>query len=169
MRRTATISRALAALTLSATLLGGCSFFAPDRVVRGNKVDVDLLKELTPGTSTQADVASLLGSPTTKATFDNNQWVYITQTTEMQIAGTNDILQQNVVTISFDQNGVLKNIKLYGKDDAAPVSVVRRATPSPGSEASWMQQLFGNVGRFNAGGMGGGAGNAPGGRFGGDR
>ena len=31
-----------------------------------------------------------------------------------------------------------------------PVSVVARTTPSPGTEASFMQQLLGNIGKFNA-------------------
>jgi hypothetical protein len=51
-----------------------------------------------------------------------------------------------------------------GKDAALPVTVVARTTPSPGTEASFMQQLLGNIGRFNpagAGPTGGGAGGAP--------
>ena len=30
------------------------------------------------------------------------------------------------------------------------MTVVARTTPSPGTEASFLQQLFGNIGRFNA-------------------
>ena len=52
------------------------------------------------------------------------------------------------------------------EQDALPVSVVSRTTPSPGTEASFLQQLLGNIGRFNpAGGatpgIGGGAPAAP--------
>jgi len=38
--------------------------------------------------------------------------------------------------------------------------VVSRATPSPGSEASFIQQLLGNVGKFSTGGVPGGSGGA---------
>ena len=46
--------------------------------------------------------------------------------------------------------------------DSIPVSIVARTTPSPGTEASFLQQLLGNIGRFNAfspnqGGISGGA------------
>ena len=36
------------------------------------------------------------------------------------------------------------------------------ATPSPGSEASFFQQLFGNVGKFTPAGLPGGLGSATG-------
>ncbi len=53
--------------------------------------------------------------------------------------------------MAFDDRGVLQSIKRLDQDDAQPVSVVSRATPSPGSESSFLQQLLGNVGKFNAG------------------
>ena len=45
--------------------------------------------------------------------------------------------------------GVLQDVQQLNQNDALPVNVVARATPSPGSNASFMQQLLGNVGRFN--------------------
>jgi outer membrane protein assembly factor BamE (lipoprotein component of BamABCDE complex) len=131
-------------------LLGACSFFEAEPTLRGNRVDADQLKELVPGTSTQTDVTSLIGSPTAKATFDDNTWLYITETTRPRIARTPGILDQGVVVLSFNGQGVLQNVKLVGQDDAVPVSVVARTTPAPGTEASFLQQLLGNIGRFNA-------------------
>jgi outer membrane protein assembly factor BamE (lipoprotein component of BamABCDE complex) len=135
-------------------LLPACSVVQTPRTARGNKVDPDLLKELVPGTSTQADVRSLLGSPTARATFDDNQWIYISETTRIRVGRTPGILDQNVTVVTFDTNGVLHDIKRLNEDDSQPVTVVSRATPSPGSEASFMQQLLGNVGRFSPGGLG---------------
>ena len=71
------------------------------------------------------------------------------------------IVQQDVVVLTFDAGGVLRGVKKLSKDDGRDVSVVARATPSPGSEASFLQQLLGNVGKFNTGG--GGTGKTPGG------
>ena len=125
--------------------------------LRGNRVDDDQLKELVPGTSTRADATSLLGSPTAKATFDDNTWIYIGETTRSRVGRTPGVLQQDVVVLSFDAGGVLRGVKRLNQDDSRDVSVVSRATPSPGSEASFMQQLLGNVGKFNAGPQGTGA------------
>jgi len=143
---------------LLALLLTACSVVEAPRQLRGNRVDSDQLKELVPGTSTRADATSLLGSPTAKATFDDNTWIYIGETTRTRVARTPGILQQDVVVLSFDAGGVLRRVKKLNQDDGMDVAVVSRATPSPGSEASFMQQLLGNVGKFSTGGVPGGGG-----------
>lgn len=149
-------------LLVGCLLLGACSFFEAQPQLRGNRVDADQLKELVPGTSTRADVTALIGSPTARATFDDNTWIYISEVTRPEIGRTQGVLNQAVVVLSFDDKGVLRDVKKLGKDDSLPVSVVARTTPSPGTEASFLQQLFGNIGRFNALGPTPGAG-APGG------
>lgn len=137
-------------LLLGCLLLGACSFFEATPQLRGNRVDADSLKELVPGTSTKADVTSLIGSPTATSTFDDNTWLYITEVTQPQIGRTQAVLSQNVVVLSFNGQGVLQDVKRLNQDDSIPVSVVARTTPSPGTEATFLQQVFGNIGRFNA-------------------
>ncbi len=143
--------------------LSACSAVEAPHQLRGNHVDADLLKELVPGTSTRADATSLLGSPTAHATFDDNTWIYISETTRTRVGRLPGIMAQDVTTLKFDQAGVLQDVKHLNQDDAMSVAVVSRATPSPGSEASFMQQLLGNVGKFSTGGLPGGGGSTPGG------
>ncbi len=147
-----------AALLAAGLLMAGCSVFAPPEQVRGNRVDPDVLAELVAGTSSRADVTALLGSPTMKASFDDNVWLYIGSVTRTRVARTPSVVTLDVVKLTFDDAGVLRGIERRNLDDSLPVSVVARTTPSPGSDASIMQQLFGNIGRFNAGGGGGGPG-----------
>lgn len=154
------LSAALA-LCLSFT---ACSWILPPPQTRGNRVEQEQLKELVPGTSTKADVTALIGSPTHKATFDDNTWLYITELTRPRLGRTLGVLDQTVVVLSFNEGGVLTGMKTVTRDDAVPVDIATRTTPSPGTEASFLQQLLGNVGRFNAGGTGtatGGGGGAP--------
>ena len=146
-------------LLTAAASISGCSLVATPITQRGNKIDPDQLKELVVGTSTKADVTSLIGSPTARATFDDNRWLYISETTQIRIGRTPGVRAQDVVVMNFDQGGVLRGIRTLGQDDGKDVSMVSRSTPSPGSEASFMQQLLGNVGKFNTGpslGSGGG-------------
>ena len=145
--------------------LPACSVIATPETFRGNKVDADQLKELVVGTSTKADATSLIGSPTIRSTFDENRWLYISETTHPRIGRTPGILTQNVTELRFDDKGVLRGVKQFGPDDSRSVDVVTRATPSPGSEASFMQQLLGNVGKFSTApaGLGGGNGISTGG------
>lgn len=134
--------------------LGACSLVQTPRTLHGNKVDPDLLKELVPGTSTKKDVTSLIGSPTARATFDDNQWIYISETTHTRIGRLPGVLKQDVVVMDFDPAGTLRTIKRLNEDDGRDVSVASGATPSPGSEASVLQQLLGNVGRYSVGNVG---------------
>jgi outer membrane protein assembly factor BamE (lipoprotein component of BamABCDE complex) len=139
------------------TLLGGCSpfgIFSAPETLHGNRVDEYRLAELVPGTSTQADVTALIGSPTTKASFDPNTWLYVSELTRTRIAQTPGVTNQAVVALSFDDKGVLRAIKKLDTADALPTTIIAGATPSPGTSASFLQQLFGNVGRFNPVGTG---------------
>jgi outer membrane protein assembly factor BamE (lipoprotein component of BamABCDE complex) len=147
---------------LALLLLAGCSFFEAPSQVRGNRVDPDQLSQLVPGTSTRADATALLGSPTAKASFDDNRWLYISEVTRPRIGRIQGVESQTVIALTFNDQGVLQHIEKLDKADSLPVAVSSRATPSPGTEATFMQQLFGNIGRFSgtggpATGFGGGA------------
>ena len=157
-------------MLVACLLLSSCGWLMSAPQVRGNKVDPEALKELVPGTSTKADVTAVIGSPTAHATFDDNTWLYISELTRERIGRTLGELNQNVVVLNFDDKGVLTGVHKLDKEDALPVTVIARTTPSPGTEASFMQQLLGNIGRFNPAGAGGpsglgasgaGAGGAP--------
>ena len=138
--------------------VSSCSAIDSPHQLRGNHVDADLIKELVPGTSTKSDATSLLGSPTTKGAFDDNTWIYISETTRTRVGRLPGVTAQDVTTLTFDQAGVLRDVKHLNQDDALDVSVVGRATPSPGSEASFLQQLLGNVGKFSTGAVPGSSG-----------
>ena len=71
--------------------------------------------------------------------------------------------------LNFDTGGVLRGMKKLNQDDGRSVSVASGATASPGSEASFLQQLLGNVGRYNVGGIGAGGDASPGGGVGSSR
>jgi outer membrane protein assembly factor BamE (lipoprotein component of BamABCDE complex) len=147
-------------------LVSGCGvfhIFDSTNVRRGSIVPADALAELTPGTSSRADAISLLGSPTAHATFDDNSWIYIGQITRTRIARTPGVRMQEVVVLHFDPNGTLRAIDRHGLSDAQNIAMSAGATPSPGSEASFMQQLLGNVGRFTPAGLPGTNNNTAGG------
>ena len=158
MSSTSSLARICAGLALI-TVLAGCEagrYVTYPPQVRGNRVDPDRVAELVPGTSTRGDVTALLGSPTMKATFDDNTWLYVSEVTRPRIAATQSVLEQQVVAISFDTKGVVSGVQTKTGDDAVPVSVVTRTTKSPGTDATFLQQLLGNIGRFGPG-IGGGS------------
>jgi outer membrane protein assembly factor BamE (lipoprotein component of BamABCDE complex) len=132
-------------------------------------VTQDQLKELVPGTTTEADVRALLGEPTSQSLFDANRWAYIGQQTQNRIGRYPGVVHQNVVVLTFNSQGVLQNVRHLAKKNAVQVSMAGGATPSPGGSASFFQQLIGNIGRYTptqvpgagAGGQGGLNGGTP--------
>ena len=150
--------------------VGGCSvadsatfhIFAPTEIRRGQIVDPDALKQLTIGTSSRADAVAVMGTPTAKATFDDNTWIYIGQITSTRIGQVPGVDMQKVVLLSFDQGGILRGIKQLDKGDSKAIAMTPGSTKSPGSEASFMQQLLGNVGKFTPAGIPGGLGSQTG-------
>ena len=145
-----------AAVLVAAPLLAGCSLFAPIPTQRGLLFEQTDLANIQPGSSTQADVQQLLGTPTTRATFDDNTWIYISEVTEPVVMGFPRIDEQRVIALYFAQNGTLQTMKVLTGKDARDVAMISQTTPSPGSKASILQQLLGNVGRYNpASGLGG--------------
>ena len=154
-------------ILLACLALSACSIAEAPKQLRGNRVEADQLKELVPGTSTKTDAAALLGSPSARATFDDNTWIYISETTRTRVGRTPGISAQDVAVLTFDAGGVLRGVKTLNQEDSRPVDVVNRSTPSPGSEATFLQQLLGNVGKYNAGIPGTGNRTTPGGSGGG--
>ena len=136
-------------LAASPLPLSGCALFAPIPTERGQMVEKEDYDKLVPGTSTRADVTALLGSPTSRATFDDNTWYYIGEVTAPVPLARPRIDHQQVLVLNFDGNGTLRGVRRLDGSNAHEVAMVSRVTPSPGSEASFMQQLIGNVGRYN--------------------
>jgi hypothetical protein len=64
---------------------------------------------------------------------------------------------QKVLVLKFDPNGTLRTMDTLDRQDGKQIAMAPGATPSPGSEASFMQQLLGNVGRFTPAGLPGGS------------
>ena len=116
---------------------------------RGNLADPEVVSQITPGESTRGTVEDLLGSPTTVATFNDRTWYYIGRKTDRFAFFKPEILEQQVVAIHFDEAGTVEDVKIYGPDDAREVKLVDRTTPTAGQELTVLQQLFGNLGRFN--------------------
>ncbi|MCR0980438.1 outer membrane protein assembly factor BamE [Roseomonas populi] len=139
---------ALVLLALLAAPLGGCSVFGAPEELRGNRADAELLRDITPGVSSKADVTALLGSPTATSTFDGREWYYISSTTHIRPARTPGIDNQRVVIVRFDERDIVRGVEQKGEDDMRNIAMSERTTPVPGNDRSLLQALFGNIGRF---------------------
>ncbi len=135
--------------------LPGADLFDTPRSLRGNLVEDEQLQQIVAGVSSRGDVLALLGSPSATGTFDDSEWFYIGGVTRQRPGRLLGIEEQRVVILRFDQRGTLREIRRLGMEDGREVAAVSRTTPSPGTERSFLQQLFGNIGRVGPGVSGG--------------
>lgn len=144
-------------LALGATLavLAGCGIPVNDR---GNLPKPDVLAQVKPGVTDKASVKSLLGSPSSVATFDGDTWYYISRK-EKQIAFLKpEVLDQEVYEIHFNDKGIVSSVTHRGLKDAQAMTPNPDTTPAQGREFTFLEQLIGNFGKFNAGGGSNGSG-----------
>jgi outer membrane protein assembly factor BamE (lipoprotein component of BamABCDE complex) len=135
--------RWLASLAMAA--LVACS---PIIDSRGNLPELDDLEKIRVGGTSKEQVTQILGSPSAIATFDPNTWYYISKRTETVVFFRPETLDQKVLTVRFDEVGLVKELVAYDKASGEEVILVNRATPTAGQSLSLFQQLFGNLGRF---------------------
>ena len=125
----------------------------PVREEKGYRIDAEKVALIEPGTSTKEQVVEQMGSPSSISTFPDTgeAWYYIGKKAEHYAFLEKEIIEQNVIVISFDENEVVKEIKNYDKDAAREIDVVERTTPTGGNKLGFFEQIFGNFGRFNPG------------------
>jgi outer membrane protein assembly factor BamE (lipoprotein component of BamABCDE complex) len=138
----------LAALLLATATAVGLSACSARIDQRGNLLDPDAVLAVQPGIQTKDQVAQLLGTPSTRATFDDKTWYYISKRTETTAFFPPDVTDQQVLVVKFDDTDVVEAVKIYGMNDAFEIDPVARTTPTYGQRLTILQQLFGNIGRF---------------------
>jgi outer membrane protein assembly factor BamE (lipoprotein component of BamABCDE complex) len=115
----------------------------------GYRLDEAAFAQVVPGRTSREQVLQLLGSPSSLATFDGSVWYYVSQRTERMSFYQEEVVNQDVVAIAFDDLGTVTQVDRHGLDQAQEVSLVDRETPTSGSELSGFEQFIGNSGRCN--------------------
>lgn len=116
---------------------------------RGNFLQDYQLSDVKPQTHTRSDVLRLLGSPTAQSTFNPDIWYYIGQETEKRGILDDRVKNERIVVVAFNEQGVVQVVEDVDAD-RLDVPYAKGKTPTHGNELTFMQQLLGNLGRFNA-------------------
>ncbi len=128
--------------------LAGCDTTVTNH---GHRLIDDDVARIRPGLSSKGEVASLLGTPSAFATFDENTWYYVGRRTEEQTFFNRRLTSQDVLRVRFDDNGVVAGVDRFDMADAREVVPNSDVTPTGGNEYTILEQLVGNIGRFGAG------------------
>ncbi|HTV45267.1 MAG TPA: outer membrane protein assembly factor BamE [Stellaceae bacterium] len=136
-----------------AGVLAGCSATIEQR---GNLPTVEEIAQIHPGKTTKQQVTQILGSPSSVSVFDDKDWYYISRRTSQVAFFDPSVLDQEVYIIDFNDDGVVRAVDHKTLRDAENIVPVARTTPAPGRKLTFLEQVIGNLGRFN--GTGGEAG-----------
>jgi outer membrane protein assembly factor BamE (lipoprotein component of BamABCDE complex) len=147
----------------AAVVLTGCSTTIEQR---GNLPPPDEIAEIHPGKTTKEEVAKILGTPSSVGVFSDRSWYYISRRTSQFSFLDPKLLDQQVFIVDFNDQDVVKAVDHKTLKDGKEISPVARTTPAPGRELSFLEQIVGNLGKFNGGGAApssaGSGGRAPG-------
>ena len=137
------------AIALAATGLGGCIATVDQR---GNLPEPDKFAQIRPGTTTREQVVKILGTPSSTGVFNDKNWYYISRRTKQVAFFDPDVLDQQVYIVNFDATGVVRGVDHKDLKDGRDIDPAPGATPAPGRELTFLEQVLGNIGRFNKGG-----------------
>ncbi|MGC2523199.1 MAG: outer membrane protein assembly factor BamE [Stellaceae bacterium] len=143
--RTSTLLVAIAA----GAALSGCATTVEQR---GNLPPPEEMAQIHPGKTTKDQVIKILGTPSSVSVFNDKDWYYISSRTGQFSFLDPKVLDQQVYVVDFNDDGVVRGIDHKTLVDGKEVVPVARATPAPGRELTFLEQLLGNLGKFNGSG-----------------
>lgn len=138
-----TLSLLIAGLTVLA--LSACS---PTIRNHGYIPPEEDLQELAVGIDTRASVEDVVGPPTAGGVLEGGDYYYVRSTVRTLGPRRPQVIDRQVLAISFDDSGVLSNIETFGLEDGRVVALSRRVTDSGVTNVSFLRQLLGNIGRI---------------------
>lgn len=134
-------------------LLSACVATTHNRGYNSEKMQTNS-SAIKPGVANINTVKNVLGSPSVTSSYGNKTWYYVSTKTESTAFLEPKIVDQNVIAIAFNDQNIVTDVKKYTREDMRLIELRKDVTRTEGNDLTVLQQLLGNVGRFNpAGGI----------------
>ena len=108
------------------------------------------LSAVAVGVDTRDTITETLGTPTTTGTVGESAFYYVQSRFETLGPGAPVEVDRQVLAISFNTAGTVSNIERFTLQDGNVVALSRRVTEDSVASNTFLRQLLGSVGRFNA-------------------
>ncbi|NTZ41528.1 outer membrane protein assembly factor BamE [Altererythrobacter sp. SALINAS58] len=151
----AAMAMKLALLLTAGLAASGCTSI---RENRGYIVDQTLTQSVQPGIDNRQSVQATLGRPTFTSQFGEPVWYYVSSITGRRPFVRPKIEEHSVLAVRFDAEGNVIAADRSGLEQVVYLTPDSDQTPTLGRERSFFEDLFGNIGRVGAPGMGAPAG-----------
>lgn len=109
------------------------------------------LSLLSIGVDTRETIADTVGPPTSGGVLDGSGYYYVASKFRHLGAFAPQEIERQVVAISFAENGTVSNIERFGLEEGRVVALSRRVTDDGIRDTTFIRQLLGSFGRFDAG------------------
>ncbi|MEM8979548.1 MAG: outer membrane protein assembly factor BamE [Pseudomonadota bacterium] len=111
----------------------------------------DDLASILVGVDTRESVISVLGRPSSSGVMNANGVYYVASRFRHYAYQEPRAIDRQVVAITFAADDSVKNIERFTLEDGQVVPLTRRVTNSSIESITFLRQLLGNIGNFNAG------------------
>lgn len=108
------------------------------------------LAQIVVGVDTKDTVGEVVGRPSTAGILSDGGWFYVASKFRAYGYRETREIEREVVSISFDEAGVVENIERFGLEDGKVIALSRRVTDSNIKGVTLLRQLFGSIGNFTA-------------------
>ena len=108
------------------------------------------LENVLVGTDTRGTVEEIIGKPSSTGVLSDGAWYYISSKVRYYTYNKPEIVERQILAISFDEQDVVTNIERFGLEDGRVITLSRRVTSSGVKGTSFLRQLISNFGNFNA-------------------
>mgnify|MGYP001178317229 CR=1 FL=1 len=123
---------------------------------RGYVMSDDRINQVDVGASKE-QVQTALGSPSATSTIEGTgglTYYYISSKLEQKLFFAPKVTDRTILAIDFDDKETVTKVAKYGLKDGVIFDFISRKTPTRGKKLTFLQQMFGNIGRFNSKGGG---------------
>jgi len=107
------------------------------------------LADIKVGVDTRTTVEEKVGAPTSSGVLKDSGYYYVRSRVRHYGPKRPEVVERQLVAVSFDQRGVVQNIERFGLEDGYVVVLDRRVTDSSVQDKGFLRQLLGNIGSFN--------------------
>ncbi len=105
------------------------------------------------GVDTRDSVAQVIGTPTAGGILDPSGYYYVASKFRHYGFFAPEEVDREVLAVRFTPSGTVSNIERFGLSEGRVVALSRRVTDDNIANVSFLRQLFGSLGNFDAGAL----------------
>ncbi|MRU13964.1 outer membrane protein assembly factor BamE [Roseovarius sp. A21] len=107
------------------------------------------LQQLVVGVDTRSTVDDVVGPPSVGGVLGDGNYYYVRKKVREYGMFRPEVVERQVLAISFDDTDAIANIERFGLEDGNVVPLSRRVTDSSVVDNGFLRQLLSNIGNIN--------------------